>query len=173
MRHEVRLTSLKNIFSAAILLVLLSGSCLLLLAAEEKDKDHFTATAAGRLGGPRGRPIQLDIRIKEYTSDSEAMRLAQMLDLQGADRVGDELEKLKRGRISTSGQSTDIAVARIRQTGGAVNESFWLQPGMFPFLGYPIQHVRAAIPLAGVELNVDEEGRGQGGVIVAAQGVVQ
>ena len=168
MRHEVRLTSLKNIFSAAILLVLLSGSCLLLLAAEEKDKDHFTATAAGRLGGPRGRPIQLDIRIKEYTSDSEAMRLAQMLDLQGADRVGDELEKLKRGRISTSGQSTDIAVARIRQTGGG-QRIVLVTAGNVPFFGLPDSARSSSYPFGWVELNVDEEGRGQGGVIVAAK----
>ena len=165
MKHEFRLTSLRNTLSAAIMLVLLSGSCLLLLAAEEKDRgDHFTATAAGRLGGT----VQLDIRIKEYTSDSKAMRLAQILDLQGADRVRGELEKLKQGRISISGQvGMDISVARIRETGGG-QRIVLVTARNIPFFGL-LDSVSRSHPFGWVELNVDDEGRGRGGVIVATK----
>ena len=63
--------------------------------------------------------MEPDIRIKECTSNSEAMRLAEILDLQHTDRVRGDREKLQRGSISTSGQvGTDIAVARIREKVG-------------------------------------------------------
>ena len=166
MKHEFRLTSLRNTFSTAIMLVLLSGSCLLLLAAEEKDQgDHFTATAAGRLGGR----MQLDIRIKEYTSDSETMRLAQILDLQGADQLRGELEKLKQGRISISGQAgIDISVARIRETEGG-QRIVLVTARNIPFFGLPDSVPSRSHPFGWVELNLDEEGRGRGGLIVATK----
>ena len=166
MRNEFRLTSLRNTFSAAIMLALLSGSCLLLLAAEEKDQeDHFTATTAGRLGGT----LQLDIRIKEYTSDSKTMRLAQILNLQGTDQLRGELEKLKQGRISISGQAgIDISVARIRGTGGG-QRIVLVMAGNIPFFGLPDSVPSRSHPFGWVELNVDDEGRGRGGMIVATK----
>jgi hypothetical protein len=113
--------------------------------------------------------VNLDIYIKEYTSDEKMQELLGILSEGGPDALRRPLEKLDVGQISPVGRvGVPIAVARARKTEKgtlisivtARNMSFWeLREG-----GRSTDYQFSVL-----QMMVDERGKGEGSVIVAAK----
>ena len=149
--------------------------CAASAGAEKKDKkdkkkvDHFSATAMGTGGSVGGRSIGLNIRITEYTSDEEVVRLATILKESGPEALRRELEKLDVGQISPTGRvGNTIAVARSHETenGRIVNIA------TARYLGF-LELYRSGrsrdYPFGVVSMQLNEKEKGLGNVIVAAK----
>jgi len=156
-----------------LFLILLAGGISSLTASgdgqDAKKKDHYTAVAVGTGGVAGGGSLSLDIRIEEYTSDEEAMRLVTLLKDEGQDALRLELEKIKKGKISPRGQvGTDIAVARLIETETArIIRIFTARP--MSFIELRRSGRSRDYPFGLIELMVDRDGNGQGAVVVSAQ----
>jgi hypothetical protein len=144
-------------------------SLLLPAAGQEKKGERISAVAVGTGGILGGRTIPITFRIQEYTSDETLKQLAETLAEGGVKALRKELEKLKVGRAAPLGHvGNDIAVARSRQTEKgrriilvtARNLSFFeLRRG-----GRSLDY-----PFSWIQIDLDEEGKGQGNVIAAAR----
>jgi len=138
-------------------------------AAAEKKTDHFSAVAVATRGPMGGKSVNLDIYIKEYTSDEKIQELVGILSEGGPDALRRPMEKLDVGQISPVGRvGVPIAVARARKTEKgtlisivtARNMSFWeLREG-----GRSTDYQFSVL-----QMMVDERGKGEGSVIVAAK----
>ena len=132
-------------------------------------KSRNEATAMGTGGTVGGRSLPIDIRIKEYTSDEEVQRLATILKESGQGALRRELEKLDVGQISPVGRiGTPIAVARSHETenGRIVNI---MTARYLSFLELYQSGRSRDYPFGVVSLQLDEEEKGLGNVIVAAK----
>lgn len=147
-------------------IVLVAG---LMPAAAKDPVDRITAVAIGTGGPLGGRSIQLSIRIDEYTSDQELQRLAEVLAEKGGDALRKEMEKLKVGRIAPSGRvGNDIAVARSRKTDTGRRILIVTARNM-SFMELRRGGRSTEYPFGWMQIDVDDEGKGQGTVIVAGR----
>jgi hypothetical protein len=113
--------------------------------------------------------LRIDIRIDEYTSDEEARELINLLAEEGQDALRLKLEKIDKGQISPPGRvGNDLAVVRslnvkgrrvIRLVTARYMSFFELYRG-----GRSTDH-----PIGIIELNLDDEGKGDGIVIMGAE----
>jgi hypothetical protein len=137
--------------------------------AAEKKTEHFSAVAVATRGAMGGKSVNLDIYIKEYTSDEKMQELLGILSEGGPDALRRPMEKLDVGQISPTGRvGTPIAVARAKKTEKgtlislvtARNMSFWeLREG-----GRSTDYQFSVL-----QMLVDERGKGEGSAIVAAK----
>ena len=149
--------------------------CTASAGAEKKDKkdkkkvEHFAATVMGTGGAVGGRSMGVDIRIKEYTSDEEVLRLATILRESGTEALRRELEKLDVGQISPTGRlGNQIAVARSHETenGRLINI---VTARNMSFLELYRSGRSRDYPFGILVLQLNEKEKGLGNVIVAAK----
>lgn len=148
-------------------------SSLLLQSAEaEKDKEKkksetYTATAIVT-SGVSGM-VSLTITIDSYTSDEEALQLAEILKTKGPDALAKALDKTERGRIAPVGRlGNDVNVARTFQTEkGRVIRLLMNRP--IGFLELRRGGRSTDYEFGIVELLLDEKGEGSGVALGAAK----
>ncbi len=138
---------------------------------EKKKREHYSATAIGTGGGIGGKTLSLDIYIDEYTTDEEAAELANVLKEDGQDALRRRLEKLKKGRIAPSGSiGSDIAAIRLKPTeSGKGKKIILLSARVMPWLELYVGGRSTNYNLSWLVLDLDEEGKGQGSVILGAK----
>lgn len=155
--------------------VLAIGFCQLMAepgsSQEKKKREHYSATAVGTGGGIGGKTLPLDIYIDDYTTDEEAAELANVLKESGQDALRRTLEKLKKGRIAPSGSvGNDIAVIRLKpMESGKGKRIILLSARVMPWLELYVGGRSRDYNLSWLVLDLDEEGKGQGSVIVGAK----
>jgi hypothetical protein len=137
--------------------------------AQKKKREHYSATAMGTGGGIGGKTLPLDIYIDEYTTDEEAAELANVLKEGGQDALRRALEKLKKGRIAPSGSvGNDIAVIRTKPSGSG-KQIILISARVMPWLELYVGGRSTNYNLSWLVLDLDEEGKGQGSVILGAK----
>ena len=138
---------------------------------EKKKREHYSATAIGTGGGIGGKTLSLDIYIDEYTTDEGAAELANVLKESGQDALRRQLEKLKKGRIAPSGSvGSDIAAIRLKPTeSGKGKKIILLSARVMPWLELYVGGRSTNYNLSWLVLDLDEEGKGQGSVILGAK----
>jgi hypothetical protein len=165
MNKRIRLSSTWVISLCVIWMVAVASQA----GAAEKKTEHFSAVAVATRGAMGGKSVNLDIYIKEYTSDEKTQELLGILSEGGPDALRRPMEKLDVGQISPTGRvGTPIAVARAKKTEKgtlislvtARNMSFWeLREG-----GRSTDYQFSVL-----QMLVDERGKGEGSAIVAAK----
>lgn len=138
-------------------------------SSQEKKREQYAATAVGTGGGVGGRTLSLDIQIDEYTTDEEVAELAKILVESGQDGLRRKLEKVKKGRIAPSGYlGNDIAVIRARPSGSG-KQIILVSARIMPWLELYVGGRSTDYNLSWLVLDLDEEGKGQGSVILGAK----
>ena len=133
--------------------------------------ERFSGTIANTGGGigPAGL-TQFTIRIDQYTSDEETLRLLHVLAEEGVRKLEDELIKAQRGRFQLQSElGHDIGVARSFQLddGGRLVRIVAAR-ALFLFETFEATRSRD-YPFGVIELHLDKEGKGDGRVIAAAR----
>jgi hypothetical protein len=146
----------------AVLLCLPASWLLFASQAELLQGESYTAMATGQ-------SMPLNIQIEQYTPYEVGQRLAVILDKVSLEQLRKELAKLKVGRIFPDGQSgTDIDFARKIETESGYR-IILARVGGFPFFETSASQASQEHPLGWIELQVDKQGRGEGGMITAAK----
>ena len=146
----------------AVLLCLPASWLLFASQAELLQGESYTAMATGQ-------SMHLNIQIEQYTPYEVGQRLAVILDTVGLEQLRKELAKLKVGRIFPDGQSgTDIDFARKIETESGYR-IILARVGGFPFFETSASQASQEHPLGWIELQIDKQGRGEGGMITAAK----
>ena len=158
--------------------ILIAVVCFLLLTPaligqeqEEKQETVYQATIVGVRGSVGARTMRLTIRIQGYTSDEQVKQYLEMVP------EGNQLRELRQtlekvrglGRVSVTGFiGNELAVIREYDTeqGKLIN---LLTARNMSFV--ELQHSGRSrnYPFSYLQLLIDEEGKGQGTVIVAAR----
>ncbi len=148
-------------------------SSLLLQSAEatkdkEKKKSETYSATAIVTSGVSGM-VSLTITIDSYTSDEEALQLAEILKTKGPDALAKAIDKTDRGRIAPVGRlGNDINVARTFQTEkGRVIRLLMDRP--IGFLELRRGGRSTDYEFGIVELLLDEKGEGSGVALGAAK----
>lgn len=141
---------------------------------EEKDKkekkkpEHYAAVVVGTGGAVAARSTQLDIYINDYSTDEEVAELRALLMEKGQDALRRRLEKIKKGRIAPTGRiGNDVAVIRAFPTENGKKIAL-ISARIMPFLELYMGGRSTDYNLSWILLDLDEEGKGTGSVIVAA-----
>ena len=146
----------------ALLLFLPASWLLFASQVELLQGESYTAMATGQ-------SMQLNIQIEQYTPYEVGRRLAVILDKIGPDQLREELKKLKVGKIYPHGQpGVDIDYARKIETDSGYR-IILARDGGFPFFETSTSQASEEHPLGWIELQVDKQGRGDGGMITAAK----
>jgi hypothetical protein len=149
--------------------VLAAGLLLLFPAFAQKPKpDQFSGVWLNMSAGPRAS-IDINIVINRYTTDEEMKKFAEILVEGGGDALRRALEKEDVGQISPTGRvGTPIAVARKFVNGNkttirvaTARSMSWLE---LRYSGRSTDY-----PFTIVQLNLDENGKGEGTGIAAAK----
>ena len=137
---------------------------------EKKKPDTYTAVAQGIRGAVGGRSISLTFRVTEWTSDQEVLELADLLREGGVDALRRKLEKRRVGRIAPSGSvGADLAVARVIEGEDGTRLIRLITARNMPFFELYYAGRSTDYPFGWFEFVLNEKGKGQGGVIVAAR----
>lgn len=136
---------------------------------DKKEREHYSAVAVGTGGMVGGRTLSLDIYINEYSTDEEVRELAGVLKNEGQKALRSRLEKISKGRISPVGRvGNDVAVIRSRPTENG-RRIFLISARVMPWLELYIGGRTTDYNLSWMILDVNEEGKGEGAVIPAAE----
>jgi hypothetical protein len=140
-------------------------------AADPEGQERFTAFAVNLDGAYGASTGTVQILVNRWSTDEERRNLEAVLDEKGADGLLDAVQKMKSvGRISTPGrlgQDLRFAYQVPLATGGRR-----IIVGMDRHLSFyeASQRPRSAdYPFTVLEMRVDENGRGQGKLVIAAQ----
>jgi hypothetical protein len=151
------------------IVLLLSVLCIstFVFAADEKPKPEVYSASVIPAGG--GRPVPIKIYVYGYTSDEEAQVLANALKADGPKALLKALNKTEKGRIApVSRTGSTVGVVRVRQTDkGRALIMLTDRPISFPELWLGSRSTD--YPFGIVQLNLDEKGKGEGTIIVAAK----
>ncbi len=137
---------------------------------EESQETVYQATIVGVRGGFGARSIRMTIRIQDYTSDEQVQQYLETIqegDQKGLRRTLEKVRGL--GRISVTGfVGNELAVIRERDTEHGKLISLLTARNM-SFAELRQSGRSRNYPFSFLQLLVDEEGKGQGTVIVAAR----
>jgi hypothetical protein len=152
----------KQLFLGSLLLL---GHGQLAGAAPEK----YAAVAVGTGGNIGGQTLSLDIHIDQYTSDAEAKELADLLAEQGQDALRRRLEQISKGKISPVGRvGNDISVIRSQPTDKG-KRIVLVSARVMPWVEMYVGGRSTQYNLSWVVLELDQEGKGTGSVILGAK----
>ena len=136
---------------------------------DKKKAESYSATAMGVAGSVGGRSLGLRIQIKEYSTDEEIRELAEILIEGGTDALRRKMEKIDKGSIGPDFRvGTDIAAVRARPMENGTRIIIVTARPM-PFFELRNSGRSTDYPFGWVDIQLDEKGRGQGAVIVAAK----
>ncbi len=157
-------------FSVAI--AILSGFLLCVgLASAEDDQvaAHYSAVAVPTTGLAGGQSTTIDIHISGQTSDQEAQRLVQVLNQQGQDALVNELRNKDLGKIGATGSvGIDLAVVRVHPTEKGKTIRL-VAVRDIPFVERFLGGRSTNYPFTMAEFTVNDEGKGEGRLIVGAK----
>jgi len=137
---------------------------------EEKEKITYTATIVGTGAGVGAGSHPITIYIQDYTSDEQVQDYLDMVAEKNQGLLRSTLEKVSGlGRIAMAGFiGTELAVIRVHDTdqGKLIN---LVTARNMSFLELYVSGRTTNYPYSFLQLLVDEEGKGQGTVILAAR----
>ncbi len=165
---------MNNKWQVMIGLFLCSTAAALLLQSAEAEKEKEkkkseTYSATAIVTGGRSGMVSLTIIINSYTSDEEALQLAEILKTKGPDALAKAVDKTERGRIAPVGRlGNDVNVARSFQTEkGRVIRLLMNRPIGFLELRRGGRSTNYEFGI--LELLLDEKGEGSGVALGAAK----
>ena len=135
-------------------------------AQQFRGPQEFTGTVVGTNGSFRGRIYQFTLTLDRFTPDDEAVRDAKLLRSLGQDAFLDQIRNEKVGTFSLDGQArhnVNFAHAR-RMADGRLRIVAALERWTNMYKARPGDY-----PFTYIEIYVDENGRGEGTLIPAAQ----
>jgi hypothetical protein len=139
-------------------------------AKKEKKRETYTAVAIGTGGGLGGKTMNLTFTVDEYTTDDQVRQYLGILKEKGNDGLRKVLEKVKAGRVApTAATGTDLAVARKLTAEGGQLIIRVVSARPMPFLELYRGGRSTDYPFTIIELRLNQEGKGDGAVIGAAQ----
>ncbi len=139
------------------------------LAQDDQVEQHYSAVAVATTGISGGRSTTLDILIKGQTSDQEVARLVDLLQQKGQDALVDALSDKNLGTIGAAGTvGVHLVVVRIHptETGKTVR---LITIRDMPFFERFFGGRSTNYPFAMAELKVDEQGKGEGTMVVGTK----
>jgi hypothetical protein len=152
-------------FSILMFLVVASG----VLAQDKTMPEAYSAVALGTGGGVGGQTLQFDFRIKEYTTDEEIQKYAQLVKEKGTTALLRALEKEDKGRINRVGTTGNtVAVARKRQDGPDTIITIVTARTM-PFLELYNGGRSTNYPFGFLQVKIGADGVGAGLIMAAAK----
>lgn len=159
--------SKKSATTFAIFVFLISA--LSAVGQENVTSEAYTGVAMGTGGGVGGKSIHFDFRIKQYTTDEEVQKFAQLVKDRGTDALRRALEKEDRGRISAVGSTgNQIAIARKRQQGSDTIITIITARNM-PFIELYRNGRTTDYPFGYLQVKLDANGKGGGQIMAAAK----
>jgi hypothetical protein len=149
------------------LTVLLLCFSVLLLADDKPKPIVYSATVIP--AGAGVRPVSIKLYVSGETTDAEVQQLAMALKSGGMDALEKAMDKMENGRVTpvkTTG--TSVAVVRTKKTDkGQRITMVTNRPITFPELWNSTRS--ADYPFGIVQLDLDDQGKGEGSIIVAAK----
>lgn len=156
------------------LLLAFSLSALLALQDENEKKVRYEATMVGIRGPVGARSVGLTIFIEGTTSDEQVREYLQLVAAgEGRGSSSELRRRLEKvtglGRVAATGQvGTNLAVVRERETDEGTLITLVTARNM-PIIELYRSGRSTDYPFSFIQLLVDEEGKGQGTVILAAR----
>ncbi len=167
-------TPITRVLTSMFLILAVAGSWTLLAASsqeeEEEREETFTMVAIPTKGSAR-ITIDITLRIKKFTTDSEVLELIDVLKEGGTDQLRRTMEKMQNGKVTPRGRiGADVAVARVHKT--EEGERFIVVTARtIPGFELYVSGRSRDYPFGWFEFEIDEEGKGigMGALIVAAK----
>lgn len=147
--------------SVAVILAVASSWPLLAASSQEGEEDRkevFTMVAIPTKGSAR-ITIDFTMRLNEFTTDQEVVKLIEILREGGTDELRKTLEKVQKGKLTPKGRiGADVAVARVRKT--EKGERFIvITARTIPGLELYVSGRSRDYPFGWFEFEIDEEGK--------------
>jgi len=162
---------MKTLFSrlVATAAFFLLGASLGGVAQDKTSPEAYSDVAVGTGGSVGGKTVQFDFRIKEYTTEEEVQKFAQLVKEKGTDTLRRALEKEDKGRINAVGSTgNQIAVARKRQQGPDTIITI-VTARIMPF-GELYNNGRSTdYPFGFLQVKLNAKGEGAGQIMAAAK----
>ena len=136
---------------------------------EKKKREVYSATAMAVAGVAGGGTLSLTLYIDDYTTDEEAVQLAQTLKSGGSDALLKAMEKLNKGRVAVVGRTgNQVAIIRSRPTENG-RRIIMVTDRPIGFLELRRGTRSRDYEFGVIELLLDEKGKGSGTALVAAK----
>lgn len=136
-------------------------------AAEDKAIESYSASVE-RIGSARG-PMPISIRIYGYTSDEDAVKLAETLKSLGQDAVADAIWKTAKGYIApVGGVGIDINYIRVLKSDKGQTIRM-VTARQMSFLEIKRSGLSTEYPFGVLDLTIGNDGKMEGKVIAAAK----
>ncbi len=154
-------TPITRILTSMVLILAVSGSWPLGAASSQENderKEVFTMVAIPTKGAARVT-IDFTMRLNEFTTDQEVVKLIEILREGGTDALRNTLEKVQKGKLTPKGRiGADVAVARVRKT--EKGERFIvITARTIPGLELYVSGRSRDYPFGWFEFDIDEEGK--------------
>ncbi len=154
-------TPITRVLTSLVLILAVAGSWPLLAASSQETderKEVFTMVAIPTSGSAR-ITIDFTMRLNEFTTDQEVVKLIEILREGGTDELRRTLEKVAKGKLSPKGRiGADVAVARVRKT--EKGERFIvITARTIPGLEVYVSGRSMDYPFGWFEFELDEEGK--------------
>ncbi len=154
-------TPITRILTSVALILAVAGSWSLRAASSQETderKEVFTMVAIPTSGSARVT-IDFTMRLNEFTTDQEVVKLIEILREGGTDELRRTLEKVEKGKLSPKGRiGADVAVARVRKT--EKGERFIvITARTIPGLELYVSGRSRDYPFGWFEFEIDEEGK--------------
>ncbi len=154
-------TPITRVSTSLVLIFAVAGSWPLLAASSQQNderKEVFTMVAIPTSGSARVT-IDFTMRLNEFTTDQEVVKLIEILREGGTDELRRTLEKVEKGKLSPKGRiGADVAVARVRKT--EKGERFIvITARTIPGLELYVSGRSRDDPFGWFEFEIDEEGK--------------
>ncbi len=166
-------TPITRVLTSMFLILAVAGSWTLLAASsqeEEEREETFTMVAIPTKGSAR-ITIDITLRIKKFTTDSEVLELIDVLKEGGTDQLRRTMEKMHNGKVTPRGRiGADVAVARVHKT--EEGERFIVVTARtIPGFELYVSGRSRDYPFGWFEFEIDEDGKGigLGALVVAAK----
>ena len=166
-------TPITRVLTSLVLILAVAGSWTLLAASsqeEEEREETFTMVAILTKGSAR-ITIDITLRIKKFTTDSEVLELIDVLKEGGTDQLRRTMEKMHNGKVTPRGRiGADVAVARVHKT--EEGERFIVVTARtIPGFELYVSGRSRDYPFGWFEFEIDEDGKGigLGALVVAAK----
>ncbi len=163
-----------RVLKSMVLILAVAGSWPLLAASsqegEKSRQETFTMVAIPTKGAARAT-IDITLRLNEFTTDQEVVKLIEILREGGTDELRRTLEKVDKGKVTPRGRiGADVAVARVRKT--EKGERFIaVTARTIPGFELYVSGRSRDYPFGWFEFEIDEEGKmtDMGTLIIAAR----
>ena len=153
-------TPIRRVLTSVVLIVAVAASWPLLSAPNQNEEreETFTMVAMPTKGAAR-TTIDFTMRLNEFTTDQEVVKLIEILREGGTDELRRTLEKVQKGKLTPKGRiGADVAVARVRKT--EKGERFIvITARTIPGLELYVSGRSRDYPFGWFEFEIDEEGK--------------